>query len=64
MRYTATTDVVPWTDIQAVVLWHQPVRHTRVAYIGLQRRPGAPPLAGHHAPALVRSVATNVTPVP
>lgn len=47
MRYRATTTVVPWADIVAVVLWQQVLpAGTLMPYLGLQRRPGAAPLAG------------------
>lgn len=45
-RYRATTAWVPWSDIVAVVLWHQVLpAGTLMPYVGLQRRPGAAPLA-------------------
>ncbi|MGC4864714.1 hypothetical protein ACLQ3B_04665 [Micromonospora sp. DT53] len=40
------TAVVPWSDIEAVVLWTQQAGLTAVPYVGLQRRPGLPPLPG------------------
>ncbi|CCH16952.1 hypothetical protein [Micromonospora lupini] len=40
------TAVVPWSDIEAVVLWTQQVGLNSVPYVGLQRRPGLPPLPG------------------
>ncbi|MEU7971260.1 hypothetical protein AB0B48_04390 [Micromonospora sp. NPDC049089] len=40
------TAVVPWSDIEAVVLWTQQAGPTTVPYVGLQRRPGLPPLPG------------------
>ncbi|MFF3468925.1 hypothetical protein [Streptomyces sp. NPDC002619] len=36
------TDVVPWDDIVSIVLWTL----RKEPYIGLQRKPGAPPLPG------------------
>ena len=36
---------VAWDDIQAVVLWKQPAGRTRHDLIGIERTPGAPPLA-------------------
>ncbi len=38
--------VVPWSDIDAVVLWAQQAGPTSVPYVGLKRRPGLPPLPG------------------
>ncbi|MEV1331663.1 hypothetical protein AB0J20_19060 [Micromonospora costi] len=40
------TAVVPWSDIEAVVLWTQQAGGTTVPHVGLQRRPGLPPLPG------------------
>ncbi|MGQ5259885.1 hypothetical protein ACTWLT_03915 [Micromonospora sp. ZYX-F-536] len=40
------TAVTPWSDIEAVVLWTQQAGGTTVPYVGLQRRPGLPPLPG------------------
>lgn len=42
-RHTA---VVPWSDIERIVLWRQPAGRTSIRYIGLERRPGAPSLPG------------------
>ncbi|MET8044395.1 hypothetical protein ABZU25_26450 [Micromonospora sp. NPDC005215] len=40
------TAMVPWSDIEAVVLWTQQAGPTTVPYVGLRRRPGLPPLPG------------------
>ncbi|MFI6785667.1 hypothetical protein [Micromonospora sp. NPDC050276] len=40
------TAVVPWSDIEAIVLWTQQAGLATVPYVGLQRRPGLPPLPG------------------
>ncbi|GHE60964.1 hypothetical protein GCM10018785_32570 [Streptomyces longispororuber] len=49
-KYAKQTAVVPWQDIEAVVLWqHNVVGGTPMAYVGLRRRPGAPPLPGQNA---------------
>ncbi|WP_405915606.1 hypothetical protein [Streptomyces sp. NBC_00728] len=40
------TDVVPWSDITAVVLWTQHVGRTDMPYIGLHRPQGSPQLPG------------------
>ena len=46
-RYRATTRLIPWADISEIVLWRQPLPHgRRMLYVGVSRRPGAPPLAG------------------
>lgn len=47
LRYRATTAVIPWADIVAVLLWQQVLpAGTLMPYLGLQRRAGAAPLAG------------------
>ena len=43
---SAHTAVVPWSDIEAVVLWRQQAGLNSVRYVGLRRRPGLPPLPG------------------
>ncbi|WFF03775.1 hypothetical protein [Micromonospora sp. WMMD964] len=43
---SSSTAVVPWSDIEMVVLWTQHVRWTTIPYVGLQRRRGLPPLPG------------------
>jgi hypothetical protein len=40
-RYAATTEHVPWSDVNAIVLWHQQVRTARLPYFGIERRPEA-----------------------
>ncbi|MFK4243138.1 hypothetical protein ACI2KV_09650 [Micromonospora chokoriensis] len=42
----SSTAVVPWSEIEMVVLWTQHVAWTTVPYVGLQRRRGLPPLPG------------------
>ncbi|MFE2972678.1 hypothetical protein ACFXKC_55990 [Streptomyces sp. NPDC059340] len=43
----ATTTVVPWSEIEAIVLWRQRAPFTfRSLYVGVQRHPGLPPLPG------------------
>jgi hypothetical protein len=54
-RYKTTTRFFPWTDIEKIVLWQRmfPMTIARwtlfsfgpLRYIGIQRRPGAPPLS-------------------
>lgn len=49
-RYRSGTRFVPWADIEKVVLWQQKLPHgASMRYVGLVRRPGAPPLAGRGA---------------
>ncbi len=38
-------EFVPWADILAVVVWSKPVGLSPWVYLGVVRRPGAPPLA-------------------
>lgn len=47
LRYEAQTALVPWGDIEAVVLWRQKLKkHVTMPWIGLARRPDAPRLPG------------------
>jgi hypothetical protein len=68
LRYAATTEHLPWADIEAIVLWRQQVRTATLRYVGVQRGPLAPPprgsrlgdsissnLVSHVPPELVRS---------
>ncbi|MCX4907943.1 hypothetical protein [Streptomyces sp. NBC_00878] len=46
-RYERQTALVPWDDIEAVVLWQQDTAAlTPMRYVGLRRRAGAPVLPG------------------
>ncbi|WKX70979.1 hypothetical protein [Streptomyces sp. XD-27] len=46
-RYKSQTAFVPWQDIEAVVLWqHETAGLSPMSYVGVRRRPGAPPLPG------------------
>ncbi|WKX68735.1 hypothetical protein [Streptomyces sp. XD-27] len=45
-RYEAQTAFVPWEDITSVVLWQQQMAGPSMNYVGVHRRPGAPPLPG------------------
>ena len=61
-RYRAGTRFVPWADIEQVVLWRQPMPYGRsMAYVGLRRRPGAPPLGGRKTQLAGRAVAATLT---
>lgn len=53
---------VPWADIEAVVLWRQRAGRTSVRYVGLLRRPGAPPLPGSVQSPALRSVNAALVP--
>jgi hypothetical protein len=62
-RYRAGTRVVPWGDIERVVLWQQQLPYGRtMPWVGLVRRAGAPPLGGRGAQATGRAVAGVLTP--
>lgn len=46
-RYERQTALIPWGDIEAVVLWQQDTAAlTPMRYVGLRRRAGAPALPG------------------
>ncbi|MEU7827055.1 hypothetical protein [Catellatospora sp. NPDC049133] len=45
LRYAATTAHVPWAEVEAVVLWRQPLAQN-LPYIGVLRPHDAPPLPG------------------
>lgn len=45
LRYAATTVHVPWSEVQAVVLWRRPLAQN-LPYIGVLRPHDAPPLRG------------------
>ncbi|MGA4840291.1 hypothetical protein [Streptomyces sp. G45] len=64
-KYAKQTAVVPWGDIEAVVLWQHDVTGglTPMRYVGLRRRAGAPPLPGQNAglsPEQTRKLAPHV----
>lgn len=47
LRYRATTAVVGWHDVVAIVVWRQHVPFgARMDYVGVQRKDGLPPLPG------------------
>lgn len=46
LRYRATTRFFAWADIEKIVLWQRIMLFGSLRYIGLERRPGAPPLSG------------------
>jgi hypothetical protein len=63
-RYRSGTRVVPWTEIERIVLWRQHLPHgASMRYVGLVRRAGAAPLAGPKAHAVAGVTARALTPV-
>jgi hypothetical protein len=66
-RYRSSTRFFPWGDITKIVIWQRDVPITlwrwtlfsvTFRYIGLQRRPGAPPVAGDGSGRLDRPAFT------
>jgi hypothetical protein len=53
---------VPWSDIEAVVLWRQVTGRTSVRYLGLQRRAGLAPLPGSLRSGLLKKMTRSVVP--
>ncbi len=53
---------VPWSDIEAVVLWRQAVRHTSIRYVGILRRADAPPLPGSASSPTLRRINKALVP--
>ncbi len=52
VRYRSTTHLFPWQEVQRIIVWRKPialgisrakVKVGSVPYIGVERRPGAPP---------------------
>ncbi|MFC3499525.1 hypothetical protein ACFOOK_00730 [Micromonospora krabiensis] len=56
------TAVVPWADIEAVVLWTQQVGLSTIPYVGVQRRPGLAPLPGSARSRGLRRINQAVVP--
>jgi len=56
------TSFVPWSDIEAVILWEQELRRSTMRYIGVVRRPGAPPLPGSARSPRLRRMNKAVVP--
>jgi hypothetical protein len=52
----STSALVPWSDIEGVVLWRQGKWWTSVRYIGVVRRAGAPPLPGSAKSPVLRGL--------
>jgi hypothetical protein len=44
----STTRLFPWQDVASVVIWQGPSsgRMNRLEYVGVEHRPGAPPITG------------------
>ncbi len=44
----STTRLFPWEDVATVIIWRGPFsgRVNRLEFVGVERRPGAPPLSG------------------
>jgi hypothetical protein len=70
LRYAKHTVVVPWSDIVGVELWvwRSPVRihghRTKMSYVTLHRRPGAPQLPGASRGGLAGAVTTAAAGIP
>lgn len=63
LRYRSGTRMVPWHDIRKIVLWEQQLPYgNSMRYVGLERRKGAPPLAGRRSQRLSRSAARTLVP--
>lgn len=56
------TAAVPWSDIEAVVLWTQYAGGTSIPYVGLRRRPGLPPLPGSARSRWLRRMSQMLVP--
>ncbi|MEV0318290.1 hypothetical protein ACIBKX_08500 [Streptomyces sp. NPDC050658] len=56
-RHRSQTAAVPWEDITSVVEWHQETAGQTLRYVGVGRRPGAPPLPGPNSALLPEKTA-------
>jgi hypothetical protein len=54
LRREAPRQTVPWSDIEAVVLYQQVVRYNRIIYVGIRRHDGLEPLPGGPGPRALR----------
>jgi hypothetical protein len=54
--------IIPWSDIEAVVLWQQATSGTKIDYIGLCRRGGASRLPGTPRSAYMRRLDHSLAP--
>jgi hypothetical protein len=59
-----TTRLFLWDDVTAVIIWRGPFsgRINRLEFVGVQRRPGAPPLSGKFIGRRSRSAARLEAP--
>jgi hypothetical protein len=63
LRPASKAQVVPWADIRRVVLWRQALPYAQtMRYVGLERRHGAPPLAGPRARKAGRIAGSALAP--
>ncbi len=53
---------VPWSDIEAVVLWRQNMVRATMRYVGVVRRADAPPLPGSARSPMLRKINHAVVP--
>ncbi len=60
----STTRLFPWADIDSVVIWRGPFsgRINRLEFVGVDRRPGAPPLTGKFIGPRSRAAARRDAP--
>jgi hypothetical protein len=60
----STTRKFPWDDIAKIVIWRGAAsgRINRLEYVGVERRPGAAPLAGRFVGATSQSAAGLIAP--
>jgi hypothetical protein len=63
LRYAATTEHVPWSDVETVVLWHQRVNTVTLPYVGIQRRQNASRPSGNRVgDSISRGLVSHVSP--
>jgi hypothetical protein len=60
----STTRLFPWEDVASVIIWRGPFsgRINKLEYIGVERRPGAPPITGKFTGRRSRSAARFDSP--
>jgi hypothetical protein len=60
----STTRLFPWEDIATVIIWAGTLsgRINRLEYVGVERRPGAPPLTGRFTGWSTQSAASLESP--
>jgi hypothetical protein len=52
----------PWADVHGIVLWRQSAGRTSMLYVGVLRRPDAPPLPGSARSELLRDINAAFVP--